>query len=145
MLDLIRGKTEGWRKTLELEHDACYSPEVHWNALTDGHRMYIFHAYDGWEQLFDISHDPEQRTDLAPDPAHAGTLKLWRDRLTEQLAARGPEYVKNGKLVLRPKPMPISPNYPKQQVLEFLKQHGIQKYSYSTPSTQFPQETGGTK
>lgn len=142
MLELVRGETEGWRKTLGLEHDACYSPKVHWNALTDGHTMYIFHAYDGWEQLFDIEHDPEQRTDLASDPAHAGDLKRWRDRLTEQLAARGPEYVKNGKLVLRPKPMPISPNYPRQEVQSFLEQHGIRKYRYSTPSDQFPRENG---
>lgn len=140
MLRLIRGNTEDWRKTLELEHDVCYSPTVHWNALTDGRVKYIFHADHGWEQLFDIERDPHETTDLALDSANAGLLKTWRDRLTEQLAPRGPEYVKNGKLVLRPKPMPISPNYPKQEVVEFLKKYGIQKYRYSVPAKEFPRE-----
>ncbi len=130
LLSLIRGKTSGWRQTLELEHDVCYSPTVHWNALTDGHIKYIFHAYDGWEQLFDLDRDPQEQTDLAADPAHAALLRQWRERMIGKLAERGPEYVKNGKLMLRPERMPISPNYPREEVETFLLDHGIRKYRY---------------
>lgn len=137
LFSLIRGKTEGWRETLELEHDVCYSPAVHWNALTDGHAKYIFHALRGWEQLFDLEHDPQERTDLARDPAQASLVRLWRGRMVDQLAGRGPGYVKNGNLMLRPERMPISPHYPKEEVLKFLASHGIKKYRYSVPRSEF--------
>lgn len=130
LLSLVRGKTEGWRDSLELEHDVCYSPTVHWNALTDGHTKYIFHAYDGWEQLFNLDDDPHEQIDLAQDPAQQSLLRRWRSRMVEKLADRGPAYVKNGKLMLRPERMPLSPNYPREEVKQFLLDHGIRKYRY---------------
>ncbi|MGH9652434.1 MAG: arylsulfatase [Bryobacteraceae bacterium] len=130
MLSLIRGKTEGWRDTLELEHDVCYSKTVHWNALTDGHTKYIFHAYNGWEQLFDLDRDPHENTDLARDTGKQSLLRQWRERMVHRLAPRGPAYVKNGKLMLRPKRMPLSPNYPREAVTKFLLDYGIHKYRY---------------
>lgn len=130
LLSLARGKTEGWREELEMEHDVCYSPTVHWNALTDGHTKYIFHAHDGTEQLFDLDRDPQEKTDLAHDPAQESLLRHWRERMIATLAERGPAYVKNGKLMLRPERMPISPNYPREDVVKFLLDHGIRKYRY---------------
>ena len=97
---------------MTLEHDICYSPENHWNALTDGRWKYIFHARDGWEQLFDLHRDPQEREDLAGEPAPQETLRLWRQRLTEHLAERGDRFVKNGRLALRTDSMLYSPNYP---------------------------------
>jgi arylsulfatase A-like enzyme len=130
MLSLIDGKARNWRPHLELEHDVCYSPEVHWNALTDGRRKYIFHAYDGREQLFDLEQDPGECTDLAPDPAQGELLRQWRARLVEELAPRGDAYVKDGTLQLRPKPMPLSPNYPREEEAKYLHEHGFPKYVY---------------
>jgi arylsulfatase len=112
LLALANGKTEGWRDYIDLEHDICYSPENHWNALTDGRTKYIYHAQKGEEQLFNLAHDPHELTDLAPDAAHQLELRRWRERLTEYLAPRGEGWVRNGKLVPRPKGMLYSPNYP---------------------------------
>lgn len=134
LLSLINGKaggkSGGWRKVLELEHDVCYSPEVHWNALTDGHVKYIFHAFDGQEQLFDLDRDPQELNDLASDPSHASLLRHWRARMVQELAGRGDAYVKNGKLMLRKERMPLSPNYPREEVTKYLQEHGIRKYIY---------------
>jgi choline-sulfatase len=112
LLSLVRGDTTNWRKYIDLEHNICYSPENNWSALTDGRFKYIFHARDGEEQLFNLERDPNELNDLAPLPEHAGTLNEWRGRMTEQLAVRGEEFVKGGKLALRPKGVPFSPNYP---------------------------------
>lgn len=112
LLDLLRGRRENWRPWIDLEHDVCYSPENHWNALTDGRWKYIFHARDGGEQLFHLETDPGETRDLAGERAHENTLRMWRERLVEHLAGRGEQFVRNGRLALRPESSLYSPNYP---------------------------------
>jgi len=112
LLDLVRGKTAGWRPWIDLEHDVCYSPENHWNALTDGRFKYIYHAFDGRQQLFDLASDPGEVRDLADDPAHAAALRQWRGRMVAHLSERGPPFVVGGDLAPRPQRMLYSPNYP---------------------------------
>jgi arylsulfatase A-like enzyme len=112
LLALVRGGGAGWRDCIDLEHNICYSPENHWNALTDGRTKYIFHARDGEEQLFDLERDPHELDDLAGDPAHAAALRLWRGRLVEHFAERGEPFLHNGKLAPRPEGMAHSPNFP---------------------------------
>ncbi|MDP2322503.1 MAG: arylsulfatase, partial [Gammaproteobacteria bacterium] len=111
LLDAIRG-AEDWRLWIDLEHDVCYSKENHWSGLTDGKTKYIFHAWSGEEQLFDLLDDPGEITDLAGDPAHAATLKTWRGRLIAHLEPRGEAWVKDGQLAPRPESVLKSPNYP---------------------------------
>ncbi len=113
MLDLVRGKAGGWREFIDFEHDVCYGQSNHWNALTDGHVKYIFHAMDGEEQLFDIDGDPGELHDLASDPKHARTLRRWRKRMIDHLAERGAPFVVNGDLALRPHRMTYGPHYPR--------------------------------
>ena len=112
LLALVDGKASGWRSWLDLEHGVCYSPRNHWNALTDGREKYIYHAYDGAEQFFDLDKDPAERNDLASDAAANSRMAAWRNRLVEHLAPRGEEWVRNGRLIPRPQNMPSSPNFP---------------------------------
>ncbi|MDE3199091.1 MAG: arylsulfatase [Acidobacteriota bacterium] len=112
LLDLVRNEGRGWREWIDLEHNVCYSPSNHWNALTDGKRKYIFHARDGEEQYFDLESDPRELTDLAGDARHAAPLREWRGRMVAHLAERGDEFVKNGRLALRSKGRMTSPNFP---------------------------------
>ena len=100
------------RDWVDLEHDVCYSPANHWNALTDGAWKYIYHALDGSEQLFHLAKDPAELQDLAGSPAHADALRLWRGRLIDHLAPRGEAWVHAGKLTLRPESRLYGPNYP---------------------------------
>ena len=113
LLALVRGETAGWREVIDLEHSQCYAPENHWNALTDGRAKYIFSAYDGGEQLFDLTRDPQECNDLARDPAAAGELAAWRARMVAHLAERGPDFVKDGALVAPRRNVLYSPHYPK--------------------------------
>lgn len=113
MLRPAAEKTEGWRDFIDLEHNVCYSPDNHWNALTDGRSKYIFHAKSGEEQLFDLMSDRAEINDLSGDAAHEPNLRRWRERMVEHLAVRGEEWVKGGKLALRPQSMMTGVNFPR--------------------------------
>lgn len=115
LLSLVRTNGAGWREYIDLEHDVCYSPENHWNALTDGRTKYIYHALHGEEQLFDLERDPHELEDLAGDPAHSSDLRKWRQRLVEHFDERGAPFLKNGNLAPRPNAMPHSPNFPRDR------------------------------
>ncbi len=112
LLDLARGKREGWRQFIDLEHDICYAPENHWNALTDGKTKYIFHARDGEEMLFNLAKDPHELNNLASDPQHDPMLRTWRGRLVEHFSERGAPFLVNGRLGLRPESTRHSKHYP---------------------------------
>jgi len=113
LLGPMRNPKAAWREWIDLEHDVCYSPQNHWNALTNGERKYIFHARTGEEQLFDLAADPGELHDLSGDPARAEEIGVWRSRLTAHLAIRGAPWVVNGRLGLRPSSQLYSPNYPR--------------------------------
>ena len=112
LLGLVTAKGAGWREYIDLEHDVCYSPVNHWNALTDGKWKYIFHAMNGEEQLFDLAKDPHELEDLAGDVGHAGELRRWRQRLMAHFEERGAPFLDHGKLGLRVKGMAKSPMFP---------------------------------
>jgi arylsulfatase len=97
---------------IDLEHNVCYDAN-HWNGLTDGKWKYIFHAHSGEEQLVHLENDRHELVDLAAAPEHKETLLLlWRGRLVDHLSGRGDQWVQEGKLMLRPKSMMLSPNFP---------------------------------
>ncbi|MDR3792372.1 MAG: arylsulfatase [Terracidiphilus sp.] len=112
LLELVRARGKGWREWIDLEHDLCYAPENHWNALTDGKWKYIYHARKGEEQLFDLVRDPQELHDLTADAQHSAELEKWRTRLAEHLAERGADWVRDGKLQQRQKSQLHSPNFP---------------------------------
>ena len=113
MLELVRGNTKNWRPFIDLEHSMCYNKD-HWNALTDGRFKYIYYAYDGREQLFDLENDPYELNDLAAESAHKSVLLQRRQRMVEHLSERGEQFVSNGKLVIRKKRLLYSTHYPKE-------------------------------
>jgi arylsulfatase A-like enzyme len=112
MLEPVRGNTKNWHPYIDLEHSMCYDQD-HWTALTDGRVKYIYFAYDGREQLFDLKKDTEELHNLAGDPASEPVLKEWRSRMVKHLAERGEEFVSGGKLAIRKKRLLYSPHYPK--------------------------------
>jgi arylsulfatase len=111
LVDAVRGRP--WREFIDLEHDICYDPVNHWNALTDGRRKYIFHARDGEEQFFDLERDPRELHDIAGEPASATELGRWRERMAAHFAERGEPFLRAGKLGLRPASTLYSPLYPR--------------------------------
>lgn len=112
LLQLLRTNGQGWRDVIDLEHNICYDKINHWNALTDGKWKYIFHAWDGEEQMFDLTADPNELNDLGKSSAHLAQLEQWRARMVAHLQVRGPEWVKDGKLMVRKKGTMLGPNFP---------------------------------
>ena len=116
LLQLLRDSNNNveWRQFIDLEHDICYNATNHWNALTNGKIKYIYEAYFGDEQLFDLETDPGEMTNLGQDPTWKDELIKWRTRLVQQFQqeGRGPDWVQDGHLMQRIKGQLYSPNYP---------------------------------
>lgn len=104
-----------WREYVDLEMSVTYSLQIHWNALTDGKTKYVFRAFYGDEELFDLTKDSKELVNLAKDEAYNSTLVQWRGRMVHQFEAerRGDQWVKNGELQRRIANVLYSPNYPK--------------------------------
>lgn len=102
MLSLIKNTRAPWRPYLDLEHATTYFDENVWTALTDGRWKYIYHAFDGREQLFDLSEDPGELSDLTSLSIHDQECRRWRSRMVDHLQVRGTPWVVDGALGLRP-------------------------------------------
>jgi len=63
-----------WRQWLDLEHGEVYNMTNHWSALTDGHMKYIFNAWDATEELFNLTADPGETTQLQNSPQYGSLL-----------------------------------------------------------------------
>ena len=108
-----------WRTYIDMEHSECYNMTNHWSALTDGQTKYVFRAWAGDEQLFDLKNDPRETVDVSGVPSYSAVLQTWRQRMVTQFQTehRGPLWVsEDGKLQIRsgktnPK-FNYSPNYP---------------------------------
>jgi arylsulfatase A-like enzyme len=114
MLSFIRNPTAGKGRIIDLEHSMCYNRD-HWNAITDGKHKYIYYAYDGREELFDLEKDLGELKNLATRPEYKNLLGQWRKQLVDVLSERGERFVKDGKLTLRKKRLLYSPLFPKKE------------------------------
>ena len=112
LLPLIKGKNTEWRRWIDLEHAECYSQDNYWCALTDGKIKYIRFLRSGREQLFDLTADPAESTDLSADRRYRKELEELRKAMAEHLSERGEGWVKDGKPVVRKSSLLYSPNYP---------------------------------
>ena len=112
LVPLVQQKNPEWRKWIDMEHAACYSPDNYWYALTDGKIKYVWYFRTGKEQLFNLERDPEETRDLSKDTMYREELEILRSEMASHLEERGEDWVKDGKLVIRKQSMLYSPNYP---------------------------------
>ncbi|MBU0606793.1 MAG: arylsulfatase [Armatimonadetes bacterium] len=99
VLQAVRG--EPWREFMHGEHSPCYAIEEAMHYLTDGREKYLWFPYDGREQFFNLTEDPEELRNLASQPEHAGRVALWRQRLVDRLGGRGDGFSDGTKLLPR--------------------------------------------
>jgi len=106
-----------------LEHSIVYNDTVHWNALVGddeeggGRFKYIFNAYDGSEQLFNLSTDQNEGVDLAlwgGEDVKEGVLRRFREVMVKQFEeeGRGDNWVKDGELMVRKLGTVYGDNFP---------------------------------
>lgn len=111
----IYGQSAGPHDYVHLEHSTCYSQEQEMQCVTDGKYKFIWLPRIDQEQFFDLSRDPGELQNLAGQPEYAALIKLWRERLINELDKREAGLVQDGRLVsLRGKPYLISPHYKKR-------------------------------
>lgn len=113
MLSLITRENPHWRRWIDLEHATCYSDNNYWCGLTDGKMKYIWFLRSGQEQLFDLTADPEETTNLIGDKKYSAKASEMRRALADHLSERGNEWVRDGKLQTRSTTLLYSPNFPK--------------------------------
>ena len=106
LLDLLRGEGKPWRERLHGEMAQCGGEPTGMHYLTDGKRKYIWEYGLARELLFDLESDPQERRNLAEDPAWREQLLDWRTDLIDRLRDRPEGFVKEGKLVCFDGPMP---------------------------------------
>jgi arylsulfatase len=99
LLPLARAEAASWREYVTIEHSPLHQ------SLTDGREKFIWWVRDGHEQFFDLTVDPQELHDLAPDPATAPRLALWRERLVRELIGR-PEGFSDGQHLIAGRPYP---------------------------------------
>lgn len=118
LLNLIKNPDSDWRKYIDLEHATTYSEDNYWAALTDGIWKYIWFFRTGEEQLFNLTNDEGEITNLSENIKYKDELLKWRNNLVAHFNERGAGFVKNGKLIIREKTLLYSPNYPKDERTE---------------------------
>lgn len=94
ILPLVRGQAQNWRPYLHGEH---YLREHSNQWLTDGKEKYVWFSQTGRELLFDLEQDPSELHDLAGERPER--VRLWRERLIQELAGREEGFVQDGVLV----------------------------------------------
>lgn len=103
LLPLVSGDTNNWREFMHGEH-ACGS--VGWQYLTDGKEKYIWETFSGKELFFDLTIDPQERTDKSKSMDYEGNVELWRNRLIELLALRPHDGLYDGKQLIPGRVLP---------------------------------------
>ncbi|WP_238402934.1 arylsulfatase [Paenibacillus mesophilus] len=112
LLPLIRDENASWREFVHGEHCTCYSEEQEMQYLTDGLWKYIWFPRLGTEQLFRLSSDPGECTDLSVREEYASELQRWRRRLIAILESRGAGLTEGDRLVCQAGKSPhVSPKY----------------------------------
>lgn len=96
---ILRGQTDTVRQWLHGEHATCYSEAQAFHMLTDGRWKFIWRPSSGEEQLFDLSQDPNECTNLSADIDHQKVTDLIREKMVQLLTDRPEGFVVNGKLV----------------------------------------------
>jgi arylsulfatase len=119
LLPILTGRSSQVREWLDLEHGTVYNETIHWNALVGylthsycDYWKYIFNAFEGSEQLFCLSKDPNETYDLVS--LYIEVLAAWRQRMSEQFQTegRGKNWVQDGALQVRKKSTLYGPNFP---------------------------------
>lgn len=102
VLPLCKGEETQWREYLHGEHSLG---ELSNQYITDGKMKYIWFTQSGREQLFNLSEDPQELTDLAQSPSMASELQKWRGILVQELDGREEGYSDGTALITGRKPL----------------------------------------
>jgi arylsulfatase len=99
LVPILRGDSEEVRSYLHAEHATAYSEEQAFHFITDERWKYIWRPGTGEEQLFDLSIDPGELTNLAGIKKHQNVQESFREKMIDTLKSRPEGFVRAGELV----------------------------------------------
>lgn len=92
LLPLLRGETANWRTSILTEYfqEKAYPRTPTWQAVrTDTWKYIRYPGHSDWDELYDLSSDPQERTNRAADKTTVDRLAGLRKELDRLLAATG--------------------------------------------------------
>ena len=93
-------KQESWREYIHGEHAMIYRPDNAMQYVTDGKEKFIWNTVTGRELFFDLVKDPQELRDLSKNLEYSDRVKLWRERLIQELAPRTEDNLSDGKKLI---------------------------------------------
>lgn len=112
---LLRDADPNWRQYVHGEHCSCYSHEQEMQYVTDGRRKLIWLPRINMFQFFNLETDRGEVHNLIEEPGCREEIRVWRQRLTDELSARDCGWVKDGGLLSPPPEGPLVSTYRDQR------------------------------
>lgn len=109
----ILNEAEDWRTSLCLEHSLEYEPDNAWVAIRDDRYKYVFYTLTGFEQLYDLQEDPYELNSIVAETSANKIYKKLYNSLAQELAVRGEDWVKDGRLQIQKKSLLVGNNFPR--------------------------------
>lgn len=109
----ILNEAEDWRTSLCLEHSLEYEPDNAWVAIRDDRYKYVFYTLTGFEQLYDLQEDPYELNSIIAETSANKIYKKLYNSLAQELAVRGEDWVKDGRLQIQKKSLLVGTNFPR--------------------------------
>ena len=90
LLPLMTGEAVDWREDFLCEHlyDMPYIPQSE-GVRSEQYKYFRYRDDPAHEELYDLRQDPQERENLAGDPAHAATLERLRARCDALIETNG--------------------------------------------------------
>ncbi|WP_269523065.1 arylsulfatase [Coraliomargarita parva] len=100
VMEIVKGEAPFPRDYIHGEH----APS--WQWVTDGREKFVWHSQSGKEFFFDLRQDPQECHNAIQDPDSEARVKLWRQRLVDELSTRPEDGLSDGQRLISGKAGP---------------------------------------
>jgi arylsulfatase A-like enzyme len=100
LVPLLKGESTHLREYIHGECAIVPSMGSGMHYVTNGKSKYVYYPGTGYEELFDIEHDPQELQNVVGEKNYADVREHWRGVLARELEGRPEGFVKDGDLAV---------------------------------------------